>query len=103
MRDRYSLQIRSFEPLPEVVGDAKRISAHAEACEVAPDVLDVASQQLARVGVKPRIDRLRKVDDHDAALPVENVVGREVSVDAVKREPELDVAHDLAEEAHGFV
>src|ERR1700694_3754611 len=44
-----------------------------------------------------RVDRLRKIDRDDSALPVKEVVWRQIAMHKMVREPELHVADNLAE------
>lgn len=62
---------------------------------VAPDVFEVAGEELVGAGVFARVDGLGEVDHDRLVFPIENVEGREVAVDAVVGEEELDVVENF--------
>lgn len=71
----------SGEGLRGQVGEERlRVTVHASAGQPTEDVQDVTAQQVHAVGAL-RIDGLWEVDDHQALLPDEQVVGGEVGVD----------------------
>jgi hypothetical protein len=72
---------------PHPCRDTLGIAANPIALEVAAYVGEIALQQFARIRIEARIDRLRKIDDGDRAVPVQNVVGRQIAVDAIEIEP----------------
>src|SRR5262249_8624148 len=45
-----------------------------------------------------RVHRLGEINDRNLASPIEDVVGREIAVDAVTGEEQLDVAQDALKE-----
>src|SRR5262249_10494900 len=83
---------------PEAISEELGAGVDAMAGEVAQYIVDVALEQVAGVAVGGGLDRLREVDYGDAALVVEDVEGRQVGVDALAGEPQLDVAHQHVEE-----
>src|SRR6478672_1842126 len=76
---------------PDLARQRARVGDDAIAREVAADPLDVALEERVDRRVVARVERLGEVDDRDDARPVEDVVGRQVAVDAVAGEPEFDV------------
>src|SRR5579864_7357606 len=89
-------QLRAQKTAPEMLRHSLRVSTHALTLEEAAHVLEVPCEEVERVPVGPRIDRLGKVNDSDLSAVVEDVVRREVAVHPVESEHELDVP------AHSF-
>ena len=78
-----------------------RIRVHAEALEVPADAVQVAGEQLARIAVGARIDRLREVDDPGSAVVDQDVIGRQVGVDHVVGQQPFDVPDEPIEHPAG--
>src|SRR5690348_12241234 len=97
------LQFRIFELPPQTICNNVAVTLQAVARYIATDVVDIALKQGARVGVEARVNCLRKVNDTHLILPVQHIIGREVSVDAVVGEPEFDVAHQAIKNRIHFV
>src|ERR1700733_6646206 len=83
---------------PHASCDAVGIAANPVALEVPAYVGEIAMEQVARTGVEARVDRLREIDDGNRAVPVEDVVGRQIAVDAIEIEPQPHVAQDAFEQ-----
>ncbi len=66
-------------------------------------VREVAHEEFERVVVVAWIDGLREVDDRDRAVPVEHVVRRQVRVDAVMGEEEINIPQDALVDAGGRI
>src|ERR1051325_382916 len=79
---------------PKPAGEFPGIVLGGEFVAIAPDVFDVAGEQLIGAGVFAGIDGLGEVDDDRLVFPIENVEGGEVAVDSVVGEEEMDVAAD---------
>src|ERR1700693_3104870 len=90
---RGAMAIRTPHPRRDALG----IASDAIALEIAAYVGEVAPEQFARIGVEARIDRLRKIDRDDRAVPIQDVVGREIAVDTIEVEPQTYVAQDALE------
>ena len=76
---------------------------HPEPFEVIADAEQIAFQQLPGVPVLAGIDRLRQVDERRLSIPDQDVVRREIAVDDVAVEEQLDVAHHLTQQFLGLV
>src|ERR1700674_1075220 len=85
------------------MGNATAIALQAVAGDIVADVFYIAREEVEGVGIEARIDGLGEIDDPDLALPVEYVVGREVSMYIVVGQPEFDVAHQLLEDGAHLV
>src|SRR5579884_2865928 len=83
---------------PQVAGERLSVGLDAVARKVAADALDVAQKQREDVRVVTRIDGLREVDQRHSAIPVEDVVLRQVAVDAMTGQKALNVVHHILEE-----
>ena len=69
----------------------------------APDVFDVAAEQLIGARVFTGVYRLGEVDDDWLIFPIENVEGGEVAVDAVVGEEKVDVVADARIDVIGLL
>ena len=69
------LQPGFHEVLPQAGGQGGGVGLDALARKVLTQALDVALQQVERVGIRERHDGLREVNHHGLALPVQDVVG----------------------------
>jgi hypothetical protein len=67
---------------PHLAGEGTRIALHVVEREMLADAFDVAGEEREYIRTMVGIDGLGEVDRRDLALPVENVVLREVAVDA---------------------
>src|SRR4051812_36323972 len=65
---------------PELTSEPASVDAPADTIEVFCHSLDVALEDRARPGVVPAVDDLRKVDQQQAPLVIQEVVGRKVAV-----------------------
>src|SRR5947209_2021127 len=79
---------------PQEVAHPLGVEPHSMPLEVAAHVGEVARKQLVGARIAARINSLWEIDDGNRAVPVEDVVGREVAMDDVEAEKELDVVHD---------
>src|SRR5205807_8127277 len=85
-------ELRPQPAVPETLSHPAPFTLHAEPCEVAADVLQVACEQPLGTVIEARINHLGEVDHGEAALPEEDVVLGEVTVDQVLPQKELDLA-----------
>src|SRR5260370_32084907 len=85
---------------PQIGRDRGRVRFDAVAREVPADALYIAREQRVDFRVVARVKRLGEVYDGDlaAVAVVQDVVRREVAVDAVAGQEQLDVAQDALEE-----
>ena len=68
------LELRVPEFVPDSFGNAAAIVDQAIAFDILANVLDIAGQQEAGVGVETRIDGLWEVNGLRLALPVQHIV-----------------------------
>src|SRR5438046_1443282 len=85
--------------IPQGVGQAAGIGAHAKAPKMLANVPHVTPQQIEGVRVASGIYRLREVDDGDLPAPVQDVERRKVAMDAVMGQKGLHVAQHPLEQA----
>src|SRR5258706_13310211 len=83
---------------PQVSRDRVRVRLDTIAREVPADALHVAREQRVDLRVVARVERLGEVDDGNLAIVIQDVVRREVAVDAVAGQEQLDVAQDALED-----
>ena len=83
--------------VPQPIADLRQVARDPAAGEVAAQVLQVAEQQGVGVGVEAWVDCLREIDDFRFAGVPQHVVGRQVAVDDVAAQPELDVVQQTIE------
>jgi hypothetical protein len=91
-------QIRELPGRPHVGGELTGRSLHPETLEVFAHPEEIALEQSTGVPILPRVDRLREVDERRLAFPDQDVVRREVAVDDVAIQEQLDVAQYLTEQ-----
>lgn len=65
--------------------------------------LDVSAQERLGMTILPGVDRLRKIDHRDIAVPHEQVVGRQVPVHDVQEQHAFDRAQHLIHQGCGLV
>lgn len=63
-----------------------RGSRHAIWRKIAARTLDIPLQQRKHVLALARIDGLGEIDDRDGTLPIQDVVRRQIAVDAIARQ-----------------
>src|SRR5207245_5625077 len=85
-------------PRPELPGQTRRVSADPVIREIITNVLDIALEQSEGAGVRVNIHGLRKVDDLDRAVPIQDIERREIAVDQVARERDFHVPQNALEE-----
>src|SRR5260370_19295349 len=96
------LDQRGYRPhvaRPDLARKVGCVGLHVVEREVLTDALDIAGEEREDIRVVIGIDGLGKVDQRDFALPVENIIGRKVAVNAPVDQGQLDVAHDTGEVA----
>ena len=77
-------ELRGEETPPEVGAEASRIGLHAEPLEPAAQTVHVTMEQGARIGIRSRVRRPRKVDEPDGAVVNEGIVSGKIAVNEAR-------------------
>ena len=88
---------------PDLAGQFPGVGVDAVGCEVPAGTFDIACEQREHVRIVGGIDRLGKVDQDDSALSVEDIICRQVAMNATLDQGQLDVAHDAVKERVCFL
>src|SRR5215469_15084556 len=91
-------QLCVLEFSPQPLGNALSITFQPIASDIAAYILNIAAEEGKSSGIEARVDGLGEVDDFNLASPVEDIIGREVSVYVVVSQPEFDIAHQPFED-----
>src|SRR6266516_611878 len=92
------LRQRPHVPGPDLAGERTRIVARSVAREVLADAFDITGQQREDIRIVIGIDGLREIDHLHAPLPVEDIVSRQIAMNATVHQREFDIMQDALEE-----
>ena len=97
-----ALQFALHISLPNIGSDVDGTLVDVVAFEILADAFDVAGEEGESAGVVEGVDGLWEVDEDDLILPIEDVKGRQVTVNAVAGHEGFDVLDAAVKERAGF-
>ena len=87
---------------PELLGKLCGLAVNALTGKILADAHNISFQHLLGLRIIGDIHHLRKIDQRNGALPVKNVIGRQIAMNPALLQHEIDIPEHLGKERWRF-